>query len=61
MEEFARQAITGKLEREPKPEQPSAYELWQKHFIGWSSGETDRSEHVDEIVGAEIGAKHRDR
>ena len=62
LSEFVRQAIAEKLVREPTvPQKPSAYELWQKHFTGWGSGETDRSKRVKEIVGAEIDGKHRRR
>ena len=59
LSEFVRQAIAEKLEREPKPGKPSAYELWQQHFNGWGSGETDRSERAEEILSAEFDAKHR--
>ena len=62
LSEFVRQAIAEKLEREETtPHRPSAYELWQEHFTGWGSGETDRSKRVKKIVGAEIDGKHRRR
>ena len=61
LSEYVRQAIAEKLERDPEAAKPSAYEIWQKHFTGWGSGETDRSERVKEILGAEFDAKHRDR
>lgn len=61
LSEFVREAIAEKLERERRPEKPSAYELWKKHFTGWGSGETDRSERIEEILGAEFDAKHRGR
>ena len=57
LSEFVRQAIAEKLEREPATK-PSAYELWQKYFTGHASGETDRSERVEEIVRAKLRAKH---
>lgn len=61
LSEYVRQAIVEKLEREPDAETPSIYELWKQHFTGWGSGETDRSERVEEILGAELDAKHRGR
>ena len=57
LSEFVRQAIAEKLERE-RPVKPSPYELWQKCFEGYASGETDRSERVEEIVRAKLRAKH---
>jgi len=60
LSEFVRQAIAEKLEREADVK-PSAYELWQKHFKGFSSGETDRSERAEEILRAKFDAKRRSR
>jgi Arc/MetJ-type ribon-helix-helix transcriptional regulator len=57
LSEFVRQAIAEKLEREPVAK-GSPYELWQKYFKGYGSGETDRSERVREIVRAKVRAKH---
>jgi Arc/MetJ-type ribon-helix-helix transcriptional regulator len=57
LSEFVRQAIAEKLEREP-PAKASPYELWQKYFKGYGSGETNRSERVEEIVRAKVRAKH---
>ena len=61
LSDFVREAIAEKLEREPKPEKPSAYELWKKHFKGWGSGETDRSERAEEILREMFDAKRRGR
>jgi Family of unknown function (DUF6290) len=58
LSEFVRQAIGERLEREGAT-LPSAYDLWQQHFKGWSSGETDRSERAEEILRAKFDAKRR--
>ena len=39
---------------------PSAYELWQKHFTGTSSGEIDRSERAEEILRAMFATSPND-
>jgi Arc/MetJ-type ribon-helix-helix transcriptional regulator len=57
LSEFVRQAIAEKLEREPQAK-ASPYELWQKYYKCYASGETDRSERVEEIVRAKLRAKH---
>jgi hypothetical protein len=57
LSEFVRQAIAEKLEREPAVT-GCAYELWQKYFKGRGSGETDRSQRVEEIVRTKVRAKH---
>ena len=59
LSDYVRNALIEKMERES--DNPSPYDLWQKHFSGWASGETDRSERVSEIVGDILRAKHRAR
>ena len=61
LSEFVREAIAEKLEREPAPEKPSAQELWKKHFKGYASGETDRSERAEDILGAMFDAERSRR
>ena len=62
LSEFVRQAISAKLDAEPAPPKPSAYEVWKKHFTpGEGSGESDRSQRVKEILRAEFDAKRRRR
>lgn len=65
LSEFVRQAITEKLEREPKVGHPTPYEVLQQNFEGYASGETDRSERAEDILRTELkaryDAKHRDR
>jgi len=61
LSDFVREAIVEKLEREGVAVKPSAYELWKQHFTGWGSGETDRSERIEEILEAEFDAKRRGR
>ena len=59
LSDFVRQAIAEKLEREPKPEKPSAYELGKHLFGKYSSSRSDLSENADRIVAEIISAKHR--
>ena len=59
LSDFVRQAIAEKLEREPRPEKPSAYELGKHLFGKYSSGRSDLSENADRIVAEIISAKHR--
>ena len=61
LSEFVRQAIAEKLEREPVPEKPSAYELGKHLFGRYSSGRTDVSENTRKYVREAIIAKHRRR
>lgn len=59
LSEFVREAIAEKLEREPRPEKPSAYELGKHLFGKYASGRSDASENADRIVAEFISAKHR--
>ena len=63
LSEYVRQAIAEKLEREPKNGHPTPFEVWQKNFEGYASGESDRAERAEEILRAEFraqfDAKHR--
>ena len=61
LSEYVRMAITEKLEREPEPAKPSAYEIWQQCFDGWSSGESDRAERIEDILKEKFDAKRRSR
>lgn len=59
LSEFVRRAIAEKLEREPKPEKPSAYELGKRVFGKYSSGRADLSENSEQILREMLSAKHR--
>ena len=61
MSEFVRQAITEKMDRDNLVPKPAAYEAWQARFAGFESGETDRSERAEDILGAAFDAQHRNR
>ena len=63
LDEFVSQAIAEKLEREPPMEKTgqAAYKSWLKHYKGWSSGESDRSERAEEILKEMFDAKRRNR
>ena len=57
--DFVRRAIIEMVEREDQA--PTAHDLWARHFDGWGSGKTDRSERVKDIVREKLRAKHRAR
>lgn len=59
LSDFVRTALIEKLERDDSRASP--YELWQQYFDGWGSGETDRSERIEELVTEKVRAKHRTR
>ena len=61
LSEYVRQAIAEKLEREPAPAKASAYDIWQQCFDGWSSGESDRAERIEDILKERFDAKRRSR
>ncbi len=58
--DFIREAIQEKLNRTPDSK-PSAYELWKEHFKGWSSGQSDRAERVEEILREKYRAEREKR
>ena len=61
--EFVRGAIAEKLQREVLGKKPkkTPYEAWLELGVDYASGETDRSERVDELVAEAIAEKHRAR
>lgn len=59
LSEYVRGAIVERLAREQKA--PTPYELWEAHFSGWGSGETDRSERVGQLMREKLVAKRRAR
>lgn len=59
LSDYVREAIAEKLEREPAPAKPSAFELGQHLFGKFSSDRSDLAENADEIVKDIIRAKHR--
>jgi Arc/MetJ-type ribon-helix-helix transcriptional regulator len=59
LSDFVRSAIAEKLEREPPPEKPSAYELGKHLFGKYSSDRDDLAENADAIVREAVLAKHR--
>ena len=59
LSEYVRSALTDKMAREDGA--PTPFELWQVHFDGWGSGETDRSERIGKTMREGLLAKHRAR
>lgn len=61
LSDYVREAIAEKLEREIEPVKPSPFEVWQQCFDGWSSGESDRAERIEQILKERFDAKRRGR
>lgn len=61
LSDFVREAIAEKLDREAQQTKSTPYEIWQRHFSGSRSGETDRSERAEQILKETFDVRRRRR
>ena len=61
VDDFVRAAIEEKLKREASTRAKTALELWDEMGVDYDSGQTDRSERIEEISRERLGAENHRR